>query len=207
MSKVRIRWSSPFAYAIGLIATDGNLSKDGRHINLTSKDRELIVTFKDCLGIENKIGRKTRAKSKVKKYFQVQFGDRNFYEFLLNLGLTPAKSKTIASLKIPNKYFIDFLRGCIDGDGSIRISYHPESQHPQLQIRLVSASEKFLSWLRKKISLLLRTKGGWIEEKRSVFVLVYAKADSIKLINRLYYTGVRYCLKRKFAIAKRFLRM
>jgi hypothetical protein len=34
--KVRIEWSPEFAYAIGLIATDGCLYNDGRHINFTS---------------------------------------------------------------------------------------------------------------------------------------------------------------------------
>ena len=76
--------------------------------------------------------------------FVIQFGDRIFYDFLISLGITPAKSKTIASLKIPEKYFADFLRGCIDGDGDIDVHSHPESQHPQLRIRLVSASPKFL---------------------------------------------------------------
>src|SRR3989344_2322990 len=140
LSKVKIGWSPDFAYAIGLITTDGNLSKDGRHLNMTSKDKDMILTFKKCLGLKNKIGRKTREKSKIKKYFQVQFGDKNFYEFLLSLGLMPAKSKTIGALNIPNEYFSDFLRGCIDGDGNIDVHRHPESQYLQLRIRLNSAS-------------------------------------------------------------------
>ena len=43
--KVKIEWSPDFAYAIGLITTDGNLSPDGRHVNFTSKDLELIKNF------------------------------------------------------------------------------------------------------------------------------------------------------------------
>src|SRR3989344_5576389 len=107
LNKVKILYSSKFFYAIGLLATDGNLSKDGRHLNMTSKEKEMIITFKMCLGINNKIGRKTRGGSTVKKYFQVQFGDKNFYSYLLSIGLTPAKSKTIAQLDIPDNYFAD----------------------------------------------------------------------------------------------------
>lgn len=44
-NKVKIKWSPEFAYAIGLLVTDGNLSPDGRHLNFTSKDRELAETF------------------------------------------------------------------------------------------------------------------------------------------------------------------
>jgi hypothetical protein len=207
LSKVKIKWSPCFAYGIGLLATDGNLSKDSRHMNMTSKDREMISLFKKCLGIRNKIGHKSRGRSKEKKYFQVQFGDKNFYDFLISIGLTPAKSKTIHSLKIPNRYFADFFRGCIDGDGNIHIARHPESQYPQLQVRLFSASSQFLNWVRDKIFRLVRPKGGWIEKKKNIEILVYAKSDSIKLLNFMYYSKRIPYLKRKYIIAKPFLRM
>ena len=208
LNKVKIGWSPAFAYAIGLIATDGNLSKDGRHLNMTSKDKDMIFTFKICLGLKNKIGRKARAKSKIKKYFQVQFGDKNFYQFLMSIGLTPAKSKTIGKLAIPDEYFADFFRGCIDGDGNIDIGWHPESQHPQLRVRLFSASLSFLKWAKEVISDQVKIATGWIETKRSdIKILIYAKADSIKILNFIYYTGVEHYLKRKYKIAKKFLRV
>ena len=43
--KVKIAWSPQFAYAIGLLVSDGNLSPDGRHINFTTTDVELIELF------------------------------------------------------------------------------------------------------------------------------------------------------------------
>ena len=49
-------WSPELAYAIGLIATDGNLSKDGRHISFRSSDLEQIKNFQRCLQLSNKIG-------------------------------------------------------------------------------------------------------------------------------------------------------
>ncbi len=206
-NKVNIHWSSAFAYAIGLITTDGNLSKDGRHLNMTSKDISQIHLFKKCLCLKNKIGRKAREKSKIKKYFQVQFGDKNFYAFLLSIGLMPNKSKIISSLKIPSIYFADFLRGCIDGDGCINIFNHPESQYPQLRIRLCSASLKFLKWIKNQITEQIKITNGWIENKYgNVYVLVYGKSDSIKLLKFIYYNKVKYYLYRKYKIAKQFLR-
>src|SRR3989344_3916087 len=92
--KVKIKWSPEFAYAIGLITTDGCLSGDGRHIDFTSKDISLLKTFLKCLGIKNKIGRKTSGYSH-NKYTRIQFGDVIFYRFLLGIGLTPAKSKIL----------------------------------------------------------------------------------------------------------------
>ena len=36
-----LAWTAELAYAVGLITTDGNLSSDGRHLGIPSKDREL----------------------------------------------------------------------------------------------------------------------------------------------------------------------
>lgn len=204
LSKIKIKWSSRFAYAIGLITTDGSLSIDERHINFTSKDEDLVVLFKKYLDIDNKIGRKARGGEKEKKYYQIQFGDRNFYDFLLSIGLMPAKSKKLKGLSIPNKYFADFLRGCIDGDGSIKTFKHPESKYPQLRVSIASASKKFLDWLQRK-NYLFGLKG-YIMEGVGVYVLQYAMTDSIKLLRKVYYKNCPASLNRKLLSAKVFLR-
>lgn len=204
LNKVSTSWSPGLAYAIGLIASDGNLSKDGRHMNLTSKDIEMIETFKKCLGLKNKTGRKARGGSKEKRYFFLQFGDKTFYEFLVGIGLSPAKSKTLGALKIENKYFADFLRGIFDGDGNINIFKHPESKHPQLRVRFFSASPNFISWIKVKNQELLGV-GGFQRLGTRVIDLAYAKADSIKLLNFMYYKDCTFFLKRKHSKAVEFL--
>ena len=52
---------------------------------------------------------------------RIAWSDRRFYDWLTTVGLTPAKSLTLGPLAIPDDYFADFLRGCIDGDGSVRV--------------------------------------------------------------------------------------
>lgn len=42
-------------YLIGLITTDGCLSSDGRHIDITSKDYEFLREIKDSFGLAIKI--------------------------------------------------------------------------------------------------------------------------------------------------------
>jgi hypothetical protein len=37
------------------------------------------------------------------------------------IGLTPAKSLTLGPLSVPDEYFADFFRGCIDGDGTMLV--------------------------------------------------------------------------------------
>jgi hypothetical protein len=207
LSKIKINWSPDFAYAIGLITTDGNLSKDRRHIHFTSKDLELVLLFKKCLSLSNKIGHKSRGGSRDKKYFVVQFGDVIFYRFLESLGLKTAKSKTLEALNIPSKYFVDFLRGCIDGDGSVGAFKHPESRQPQLRVKLYSASYFFLVWIKKQVNENFKATGGWIQSqpKSSVHHLVFAKSDSVVILKSIYYPGVVSFLLRKYNIIKPFL--
>lgn len=204
LGKIQRLWNPDLAYAIGLITTDGNLSCDGRHINFTTKDYDLALTYRDALKINNVIGRKARAGQAEKKYYVVQFGDILFYRFLQELGLTPNKSKTLGALRVPRPYFFDFYRGCIDGDGSIQTFKHPESRHLQLRVRLTSASPSFLEWLlleNREIGLR-----GFIVRRPGLGQLEYGKADSIELLNKMYYPGFRHCLKRKLEKAKPYLR-
>lgn len=197
--KRKIKWSINIAYTVGLIATDGNLRKDGRHIDFTSKDIQLIKTFKKCLGLNNKIGLKNGSFSN-KKCFRIQFSDVVLYRWFLEIGLTPNKTHTIGALKIPNKYFLDFLRGHFDGDGSC-YSYWDKRWHSSFMfyISFISASEKHLLWLKYKINNLVKIKGYIDRVKRSgVYQLRYAKKDSRVLILKMYYQKKLPCLKRKY---------
>ena len=204
---IDVTWTNEFAYVIGLLASDGNLSSDGRHINLTSKDRELVEYVRDILIITNKIGRKSRGGSDIKKYYTLQFGSKQFYAFLLSIGLTPAKSKTLRLVHIPERFFGDFMRGCFDGDGNISESSHPESNHSQLRIRIASASPRFLDWLLAEHRRLWHIEGGWIykDQKKSVGYLCFGKRDSIRILRRMYRYKSQYYLKRKYTIAIAYL--
>ena len=84
-------WSPRLAYAVGLLATDGCLSPPYL-IDLTSKDREQLENFRRCLGVELNI---TKKYSGDREYLRIQFKNTLFYNFLLSIGLTPAKSKTL----------------------------------------------------------------------------------------------------------------
>ena len=57
-NKIKPEWSPNFAYAMGLLATDGCMYNDGRHFDLTSKDIEQLKNFMKCLNFRVKIGKK-----------------------------------------------------------------------------------------------------------------------------------------------------
>ena len=200
-----IKWNTELAYAIGLITTDGNLSPDGRHLILVSKDMSLLKTFKKCLGLKNKIGLRRSGYAGRKDYYHVQFGNVILYKWLLNIGLMPNKTKKIGALKIPNKYFFDFLRGHLDGDGCIQRFQDPVYKNSQrLYIVFNSAALEHLKWLQTKIKSLLNIKG-FIKTGKRVFSLTFAKNESLKLLPFLYPIKNVPCLKRKYRIIKDLL--
>lgn len=197
--KVKIRWSPKFAYAIGLLVSDGNLSPDGRHIVFVSKDHEMIQLFQKALGIDIHIGKKANGTLPGKPYFVAQFGDVLFYQFLLDIGLMPNKSKVIGEVKIPGEYFFDFLRGSFDGDGCTYSYFDPRWRSSYMFYTcFISASPVHLIWIREQIRERLNIKGHiHMSRKRSLNQLKYAKADSLKLLRAMYYSRRVLSLTRK----------
>ncbi len=207
--KIMIKWSEDFAYAVGLIATDGCLYNDGRHMSLTTKDEEQANNFQRCLGLKVKNGLKSNGRNKKKDCFHIQFGDVLFYNFLVSIGLSQAKSKTIGAIKIPNKYFFDYLRGCFDGDGTFYSYWDPrwKSSH-MFYLEFASASEKHLIWLQKEISKRISVKGHVTGRKKNVFFqLKYAKKEALEIVKKMYYTVDVVCLTRKLIKIRKALRV
>ncbi len=81
------QWSSALAYVVGLITTDGCLSKDRRHIDFTSKDTELVSLYRDIIKPKSKIGTKSNGRGQLAH--RVQISDVSFYDFLEDIGLRP----------------------------------------------------------------------------------------------------------------------
>lgn len=193
-----MRWNAKLAYAVGLITTDGSLSIDGRHINLTSKDIEQIENFAKILHLKNKIGLKYSSYTKERVYYQIQFGNVKFYKFLENIGLTPHKTKTLESLKIPDKYFADFLRGHLDGDGYTYSYFDSRWKNSfMLYTGFISASRNHLEWIKNKIEEFYGIEGKLRFQGRSTYTLKFAKKNSILLLNKIYYKSNLPCLQRK----------
>lgn len=193
-----MKWTADFSYAVGLITTDGSLSKDGRHLNLTSKDIEQLGTFSKILNLTNKIDTKKSSFNPSGKYFQIQFGNVKLYKFLLSIGLTPNKTKTLGSLLIPDEYFPDFLRGHLDGDG-FTYSYWDKrwKKSFMLYTGFISASWLHIEWIQFTIKRLFNLEGKIKYVGRSVYQLLYAKRASVVLLKRLYYKENLPCLSRK----------
>lgn len=220
LPEINFTWNPELAYVIGLLATDGCLSKDGRHVIMRSSDIQLLETFKECLNITDKITETFNNGFAKKPSYRVQPSMAQFYRWLLKIGLTPAKTYTIGALDIPDKYFRDFLRGHLDGDGSIMgytDSYNayknPKYIYTRIWLKFVSASAKHMKWLRSRI-LQITGRAGHMSEDHSthprkttnMWILKFGKGDSINLLNWIYYDTNLPCLQRKRKKAEELLR-
>lgn len=196
--KVNIKWSPSFAYAIGLLASDGCLYKDGRHVSLTSLDMEQLNNFNKVLDIKVKISTKQAAVGRSCTH--IQFSDAFFHRFLISIGVTPAKSKTISTVDVPKKYFFDFLRGSFDGDGCF-YSYWDTRWRSSFMFYLTfsSASLYHIEWLRKEINEHTESTGHISKSRRegSIYNLRYAKKETLVIIKKMYYNRKIVCLSRK----------
>jgi hypothetical protein len=186
-------------YLVGLITSDGCLSSDGRHIDITSKGYKFLQGIKDTFGLDNKIG--VKYNSIKQKAFHIQIANKNFYDFLLSVGLSQNKSLTVGAVNVPGQYFCDFLRGLIDGDGCIRQWVHSSNQKEQWSLRIYSGSGAFIKWLNNTIESLLKIKGKVYRETDTKWILKYGKMAAREIAKRCYYKNC-FGLERKIKLAK-----
>ena len=118
------------AYFIGLLFTDGNVSKipgkQGRiRISLQAKDRDILDKLKTVLQIDSDLILDNRGN----QCYSLEFCDEQIYQDLQKYNIVPNKTYEINSLpkNIPQKFLRDFIRGLIDGDGGISFSENKSS--------------------------------------------------------------------------------
>lgn len=193
---ISTKWSRNLAYAVGLLVSDGCLSKDGRHLELTSADIEQLENFKKCLQIDVKITWKTGGLTR-KKYPRIQFSDVKFYRWLLTIGLMPNKTKIIGKIAVPDKYFFDFLRGHFDGDGCTYSYWDPRWKSSfMIYLQFVSASKEHIEWLKNKIFEFTSLKGS-INKGSGCFKLTYAKTAAKIIFVKLYHGNCVYLSRKR----------
>lgn len=192
-----VEWSADIAYATGLMATDGCLSSDGRHLDLTSKDREQLLNFMSCIKKDVLVGKKKTPQGGAVS--RIQFSDVTLYKFFLTVGLTPKKTHTLGALFIPDKYFFDFLRGHFDGDGTFYSYYDRRWQNSfMFYVTFVSASRKHILWVQNMIKKHTGVKGHITSAKgHAVVQLKYAKKEGLAVLRKMYSKDKLVCLSRK----------
>jgi hypothetical protein len=130
---------------------------------------------------------KLRISSKKQSYL-LQFCNKKMTSDFVSIGIKQNKSKTIEIPKINDKFFYHFLRGVIEGDGSII------RDEKRLFVFLNSASKIFLEQIANKINLTYKIR----EMKSGLYRLVYWNPHSEELCRRIYEDSEGIRLTRKY---------
>ena len=175
-------WSTEMAYVLGLIITDGCISKTGI-LSLSMNDKELLEKVKKAMGSAHNI---TPSKHQKGLYY-FHFAREKLAKDLEKLCIVPRKSHIVKFPEVPQVYLPDFIRGVFDGDGSVFF----DKRRPNFPLRskFVSSSKDFIQGLCASLELLgmpkrtiyrQKTKNGWS------YMFIYDHKDSVKLFNILY---------------------
>ena len=82
----------------------------------------------------------------------MQVSSRHLVERAAEIGIHPAKSKTVRMPDVPQEVLGHFLRGVFDGDGCVRDSSDKRrNEKPRLSMQIASGSHEFRADLMKTL--------------------------------------------------------
>ena len=205
-------WSSKMSYVLGYIVADGCIvvSKDRKNhpftLNITSAEKENIERIRRAMNSEHKISKKPGGPGIIA--YQLQIRNPIITKDLINLGIYPRKTYNLSPIKVPNKYFSDFVRGFFDGDGTVYI--HNVNGVPQLKASFCSSSISFITEfnqnLCKNIETPLKTIHQAKEKRRNIplYYVDFYIDDCEKLSQFIYKDNPTLYLPRKRQIFKKW---
>jgi hypothetical protein len=203
-----VEWSKEISYIIGIIASDGNICRQGNTVKITNNDNELLNQISEYVSV-NIVGYKLDIKKEHKHCngktyttYKYRITNKLFYNFCLSIGLTPNKSRSIGKIDVPLEYFSDFLRGVIDGDGNYNIQKRQSSVRTinYIYIRITSGSIQFLEWINSTCFLLLGFEGSITKDsgKECCYTLMWTSEKKCNSIISFIYSDCNFYLKRKW---------
>lgn len=205
--------SAAYYYFLGIALTDGCISyqSGGRNdlsFTLGSKDYEWLET------LHSLIGGSIQYREKQGKCNALRLFNKEINEILLADGCVPRKTLTLRLPTIPDKYFMDFLRGCIDGDGCIQLSNQTKNPlRKNANIYLCSASKSFITAINAiliarfglKPSFFIAAKKGdtsaTFAYTKNLYRISLGGSNAYKLIKLLDYEHSDIALQRKKEVA------
>lgn len=105
-------------YLLGLYITDGNIYCGKKNTQYCSEikliDHDMISIIRDLICPSKPIEKVPNSNC-----YRFRIHNKNIINWFISKGCTPNKTKTVNFPTIPIKYLSDFLRGLVDGDGSI----------------------------------------------------------------------------------------
>ena len=198
-------WTPGMSYVLGYIVADGCIykrkdRKNSYTLNITSKDREHLLKIRETLDSNHSIGIKYNSQKIPCSYIQIY--NAEICSDLINLGIMPRKTSNLNPVKVPDKYFSDFVRGFFDGDGTVYI--YKVNGVSQIKIGFVSVSSHFFAEFSQRLCKHLGIQTKSIHQtidkrgKRMVRYDIHFYIDDCeKLANLMYGNNPSLYLPRK----------
>ena len=187
-------------YVLGLIASDGYISDDKVEIALNNKDAYMIEKIRDMICPTKPVYIKEKTNS-VKFIIHNKIIASEM-KILLCMHSNKKHSEMIFP-NVPKKYMKDFIRGYVDGDGTIGKTKGYQTvngiRKVYIGIRLrILGNEKFLKSLIENIRKEIPNKTYSISKRKgeNVFEVTYNFSIAIAILHWLYDNN-KICLKRK----------
>ena len=207
------------SYVLGFVVADGcvgvkRIRKRDRgkqyYFNITSKDKSHLENIKKAMDAQQKIYAKSDGRTKKKDYYSIQIGYQKICKDLINLGILPRKTYNLGPVKVPEKYFPDFVRGFFDGDGTVYI--YKVNRVPQIKAAFVSPSLSFIAEfnrrLCKKLNIPIKTIHQDLpkieDQKLILYCINFYIDDCKKLAELMYENNPSLYLSRKRQIFKKW---
>lgn len=183
------------AYWFGFLHADGCLCKNHIEVELAIKDKEHLKKFSNLFN--SKLKARQRYLKETGKYYKsirCKIYNKTIADLLRNNGL---KSKKLLIDSLPANLRHHFIRGYMDGDGTIYMTKGGIGLGFVGGYGLLSNIRKIL---RKEISGLGNVK---ISKDRNIYKLYWGGNKQVKNIYEYLYKDATICLERKRKIAEK----
>ena len=187
------------AYFLGLIVSDGciysqNIRSSMVVITLQGCDKYILEHFIKCIKSNKHITSDGRGCFEIQILSDIMVNDLRKYGLFENKSL-----HTIFPKNLPKDLYCHFIRGLIDGDGSISF-YNRQNRYCHVKaIRFCQGNKKFVEDFIKFLHDNIGTKIISVyQEKENLWSCAYrANTDILLLINYLYKDATIYLTRKK----------
>lgn len=172
------------AYWLGFLYADGNINQKTNEIrlNLQEQDEDALIKFRNAIKAKNNLI-DSQKKVKDKIYYMKSFSikDQKLKNDLINLGCIPKKSLVATFPNIESKYYLSFIRGYFDGDGSIHYTT-TKTNHRNYRISFLGTKEMI-----DKIKQILEVEHLATQKNNSYYILQINGNKQLKNILNIIY--------------------
>lgn len=197
------------AYVLGMLYADGYNSEDRGNVtlSLTQSDREILEKINICLESDRPIRTQVVKNSmyNTQPYCELTFYNRHFSEKLAEIGCPQKKSHILKfpSFNIVPEYLIHhFIRGYVDGDGSIVLCDKNKNPNIKVSTATITSTEDFCLWIKGYCEEILEINSyitcRFPERENNTKTLQFGGNRQVKKFLDFIYKDATIYLERKF---------